>query len=73
MTPRTTAILRGFVVVAAVTVIAVVAATVGLPSQHQLTRTFAGYGWWAPAVFAALYAVLTLTPLPKTSSALRRA
>ncbi len=68
MTPRTRAILRGFAVVAAITItiIAVAAATIGLPSQHQLTQTFASYGWWAPAVFAALYAVVTLTPLPKT-------
>lgn len=66
MTPRTTVVLRGFAVVAAITIIAVVAATIGLPSQDELTRTFAGYGWWAPAVFAVLYALVTLTPLPKT-------
>lgn len=66
MTSRTTAILRGLAVIAAIAIIAIVAATIGLPSQHQLTRTFAGYGWWAPAVFAVLYALVTLTPLPKT-------
>ncbi len=66
MKPRTVVFLRAFAAAAAITIIAVVAATIGIPSQHQLTQTFAGYGWWAPAVFAALYAVATLTPLPKT-------
>lgn len=62
---RATAILRGLAGVAVIAIIAVAAAKVGLPSQHQLTETFAGYGWWAPALFAVLYAVVTLTPLPK--------
>ena len=51
----------GFIFVAGV-----VALTVGVPSTQQLRTTVAGWGWWAEVAFAGLYAVVTLTPLPKT-------
>ncbi len=51
----------GFIVVAGV-----VALTVGVPSTQQVRTTVAGWGWWAEVAFAGLYAVVTLTPLPKT-------
>lgn len=51
----------GFVVLTAV-----VALAVGVPSTQQVRTTVAGWGWWAEVAFAGLYAVVTLTPLPKT-------
>lgn len=51
---------------AVVIAIVVVAATVGLPSAAQLRGTLAPLGWWAGVGFAALYAALSLSPLPKT-------
>ncbi len=44
---------------------AVLAVMIGLPTQTQLRSSFAQYGWWAGIAFAALYAAVTLTPLPK--------
>ncbi len=44
----------------------VVALVVGVPSTQQVRTTVAGWGWWAEVAFAGLYAVVTLTPLPKT-------
>lgn len=55
------AVLGGFVV--AVVVAAIV---VGAPSTQQVRTIVAGWGWWAEVAFAGLYAVVTLTPLPKT-------
>lgn len=52
--------------VAVVIAIVVIAATVGLPSAAQLRGTFAPMGWWAGVGFAALYAAVSLSPLPKT-------
>ena len=43
-----------------------VALVVGVPSTQQVRTTVAGWGWWAEVAFAGLYAVVTLTPLPKT-------
>lgn len=44
----------------------VVALVVGVPSTQQVRTTVAAWGWWAEVAFAGLYAVVTLTPLPKT-------
>ncbi len=44
MKTRTVVYLRAFAAAAAITIIAVAAVTIGIPSQHQLTRTFAGTG-----------------------------
>ncbi|SNS10945.1 Uncharacterized membrane protein YdjX, TVP38/TMEM64 family, SNARE-associated domain [Geodermatophilus pulveris] len=52
--------------VLAVALAAVVAAVVGLPDVAQLRADVDRLGSAAPAVVALLYAVVTLTPLPKT-------
>lgn len=46
-------------------VIAAIAVSVGVPSRGELQEAFARAGWWAPALFAAMYAAATLSPLPK--------
>lgn len=43
----------------------VLAVTVGMPPAAHLRSTFVVLGWWGPAVFAALYAAVSLVPLPK--------
>lgn len=40
------------------------ALVIGVPSTEQLREDVDNLGLWAPVVFAALYAVLTLAPLP---------
>ena len=44
----------------------VVGVVVGVPSLGQLRSSFVALGPWAGVVFAALYAGITLSPLPKT-------
>ncbi len=39
---------------------------IGVPSPAQLRTRFAGLGWWAGGVYAAVYAAATLSPLPKS-------
>jgi uncharacterized membrane protein YdjX (TVP38/TMEM64 family) len=39
---------------------------VGVPSRAEVRAAVAGFGWWAPVAFAGLYAVVSLSPLPKT-------
>ncbi len=43
-----------------------VAVTVGVPSPTQLQARFAALGPWSGVVFAAVYAAVSLSPLPKT-------
>jgi uncharacterized membrane protein YdjX (TVP38/TMEM64 family) len=56
--------LAGLVVLVAVLV--AVAVGVGVPGREELRAEIAGRGWWAPVAFAGLYAVVCLSPLPKT-------
>ena len=42
------------------------AVLVGVPDQQRLRDDVAALGWWAPVAFSALYAVVSLSPLPKT-------
>lgn len=44
-----------------------VATAVDLPTVENLRAGVAGAGWAAPALYAALYAALTLTPTPATA------
>lgn len=39
---------------------------IGVPSPAELRTRFAGSGWWAGALYAAVYAAATLSPLPKS-------
>ena len=43
-----------------------VADVVGMPNAAQLRARFAGLGWWAGLGYAVIYAVATLSPLPKS-------
>lgn len=65
MTPRTTLLIRltfiGVLAVAAVLVLALV----GPPSRAEVESWFAHAGLGAAVSFCALYAVVSLTPLPK--------
>lgn len=54
--------LLGALVVAAV----VVALVVGVPPIAEIRAAVAGAGWAGPVLFAALYAGLSLTPVPAT-------
>lgn len=55
-------VLLGVIVVAAV----VVALVVGVPPLADVRAAVAAAGWAGPALFAALYAGLSLTPVPAT-------
>ena len=49
-----------------IVVLVAVAVYVGVPDLDRLRSQSAALGWWAPAVFALLYALVSLSPLPKT-------
>lgn len=55
---------RPVLLVALVGVAVVVAIAVGVPSVEQLRDGLAGTGWAGPLLWAALYAGLSLTPVP---------
>lgn len=55
-------LLLGLLLVAGVAV----AVTVGIPQVEEIRGWVSGAGWAGPALFAALYAGLTLTPAPAT-------
>lgn len=57
---------RAAALVALVVGAGVVALVVGVPSTQQVRASVGGWGWWAEVAYAGLYAVVTLTPLPKT-------
>lgn len=62
---RRSAWVRLLALAAGVVVAAVVAVSVGLPDATQLRADMMAAGPAAPVVFALLYALVTLTPLPK--------
>ncbi len=63
---RRTALLRLLALLVLVAVALVLAQVIGIPSVDQLRARFEPWGWWGAAAYAALYAVATLSPLPKT-------
>lgn len=63
---RTALALRGVALLVLIAATLLVADHIGLPTQAQLRHTVDRFGPWAPVGFAGLYAVVSLTPLPKT-------
>jgi uncharacterized membrane protein YdjX (TVP38/TMEM64 family) len=59
-------LLRGAGLVALVAVLVTAAVFVGVPDGQRLRSDVGALGWWAPVAFSALYAVVSLSPLPKT-------
>jgi uncharacterized membrane protein YdjX (TVP38/TMEM64 family) len=59
-------LLRGAGIVALAAIIVTAAVAVGVPDSQQLRADVLALGWWAPVAFSALYAVVSLSPLPKT-------
>ncbi len=63
---RRGALVRLALMLVVVGVIIGVGVTVGVPSESALRLRLAAMGVWAPLVFAAVYAIATLSPLPKS-------
>lgn len=63
---RRTAIVRLIGLAAVIAAALLIAYLIGIPNLTQLRARFAGLGWWAGALYAGLYAVATLSPLPKS-------
>lgn len=63
---RAVRLLAATVGVVAVGTAVVVFTRSGLPGTDQLRAGFGRHHWWQPVLFAGLYALATLTPLPKT-------
>lgn len=63
---RRAAVLRLIALVVFIGLAILVAVIVGLPSTAQLRSRFTGLGLLAPLLLAGIYAVATLSPLPKT-------
>jgi len=63
---RRAAVLRLLALVLLVAAALALAQVIGIPSVDQLRARFAPWGWWGAVAYAALYAVATLSPLPKT-------
>jgi uncharacterized membrane protein YdjX (TVP38/TMEM64 family) len=59
-------LLRVAGLVALLAVVVAAALVVGVPDAQRLRDGVLGLGWWAPVAFSALYAVVSLSPLPKT-------
>jgi len=59
-------LLRGAGLLALVALLVAAAVLVGVPDAQQLRGDVTALGWWAPVAFGALYAVVSLSPLPKT-------
>lgn len=51
---------------ALVATIILITFTIGVPNSAQMRGTVAGGGIWPAVAFAAVYALVTLSPLPKT-------
>ncbi|GAA1513017.1 TVP38/TMEM64 family protein [Dactylosporangium maewongense] len=49
-----------------VALVVAAAVLIGVPDQQRLREDVLGLGWWAPVAFSMLYAVVSLSPLPKT-------
>lgn len=58
--------IRPLVLVVLLVIGVVVALSVGIPPIEEVRARVAAAGWAGPVAFAALYAVLTLTPAPAT-------
>jgi len=63
---RRGALVRLALMLVVVGVIIGVAVIVGVPSESALRSRLAAMGAWAPLIFAGIYAVATLAPLPKS-------
>jgi uncharacterized membrane protein YdjX (TVP38/TMEM64 family) len=63
---RRTRLLRLAGLLAALAALTVGGLYAGLPDLESLRSWSAALGWWAPAAFVLLYAVVSLLPLPKT-------
>ncbi len=63
---RRAAVLRLIALVGLVGAALMVAHLIGIPNLAQLRARFAGLGWWAGVGYAVIYAVATLSPLPKS-------
>ncbi|GAB3833708.1 TVP38/TMEM64 family protein [Dactylosporangium cerinum] len=59
-------LLRVAGLVALLALVVAAALVVGVPDAQRLRSGVLGLGWWAPVAFSALYAVVSLSPLPKT-------
>ncbi|MEU7867325.1 TVP38/TMEM64 family protein [Dactylosporangium sp. NPDC049140] len=59
-------LLRGAGLVALVALLVAAALLVGVPDAQQLRSSVDALGWWAPVAFGGLYALVSLSPLPKT-------
>ena len=63
---RRAAVLRLIVLLVLIGAALVLAHLIGVPGPAELRTRFAGPGWWAGALYAAVYAAATLSPLPKS-------
>ena len=63
---RRAAVLRLIVLLVLIGAALVLAHLIGVPGPAELQTRFAGLGWWAGALYAAVYAAATLSPLPKS-------
>lgn len=63
---RRTAVARLVALIVLVGAAVVLTLVIGIPSPAQLQQRFGGLGWWAGPGYVALYAVATLSPLPKS-------
>ncbi|GAA2383536.1 TVP38/TMEM64 family protein [Dactylosporangium salmoneum] len=59
-------VLRVAGLVALLALLVAAAFLVGVPDPQQLRSNVLALGWWAPVAFGALYAAVSLSPLPKT-------
>lgn len=59
-------LLRGAGLLVLVAMVVTAAILVGVPDSRQLRDGVVALGWWAPVAFSVLYAVVSLSPLPKT-------
>ncbi|WP_433202519.1 TVP38/TMEM64 family protein [Dactylosporangium sp. CS-047395] len=59
-------LLRAAGLLALVALVVAAALLVGVPDQQHLRAQVEALGWWAPPAFSALYAAVSLSPLPKT-------
>ncbi len=51
-------------VIALIAALVLLSVSVGVPGVTRLRSAFDQFGWWAPIVFAGMYAAISLTPLP---------
>jgi uncharacterized membrane protein YdjX (TVP38/TMEM64 family) len=59
-------VLRTAGLVGLVALVVAAAFVVGVPDAQRLRGSVVALGWWAPVAFGALYALVSLSPLPKT-------